>query len=181
MKKLTLLRHAKSGWDDPVARDYDRPLNDKGKRAAKTMGERARADGLEVDRLIASPALRVQQTLASFFEGLGREIAPEWDRRIYLASSATLLDILHETDAGVDHLMLVGHNPGLEDLILDLVADDGQSPLRDIVEVKYPTASLALMTWEGDDWESLGPTSGARLQTLTRPRDLDPSLGPDYN
>lgn len=181
MKKLTLLRHAKSGWDDPVARDFDRPLNDKGVRAAKTMGEKARADGLAVDRLIASPALRVQQTLASFFEGLGTAIEPVWDRRIYLASSATLLDIIRETEAGIDHLMLVGHNPGLEDLILDLVADDGASPLRDIVEAKYPTASLAQMRWEGDDWEDLGPTSGVELYALTRPRDLDSSLGPDYN
>lgn len=180
MKKLTLLRHAKSGWDDPVARDYDRPLNEKGVRAARTMGERARADGLSVDRLIASPALRVRQTLDSFFEGLGTVIEPVWDRRIYLASSATLLDIIRETEPEIDHLMLVGHNPGLEDLILDLIPDDGSSPLRDIVEVKYPTASLARMQWEGDDWEALGPTSGVVLTALIRPRDLDPALGPDY-
>ncbi len=179
MKTLTLLRHAKSGWDDPVARDFDRPLNAKGIRAAMAMGRKAAEDGLAADRLIASPAARVQQTLDAFFEGLGRTIEPIWDRRIYLASSSTLLDIIRETPAEVESLMLVGHNPGLEDLILDLVTDDGNSPLRDIVESKYPTACLARMSWDGSDWASLGSASGMRLNALTRPRDVDPSLGPD--
>lgn len=179
MKTLTLLRHAKSGWDDPVARDFDRPLNEKGMRAAFTMGRKAQDMGLAVDRLIASPAMRVKQTLDSFFDGLGRTIDTVWDRRIYLASSSTLLDILHETPADIDSLMMVGHNPGLEDLILDLVPDDGTSPLRDIVENKYPTASLARLSWDSDNWTNLGPTSGVRIEALVRPRDLDPTLGPD--
>ncbi|MGD9811373.1 MAG: histidine phosphatase family protein [Sphingobium sp.] len=179
MKTLTLLRHAKSGWDDPVARDFDRPLNAKGMRAAIAMGRKASEEGLEVDRLIASPAARVKQTLDSFFEGLGRVIEPVWDRRIYLASSSTLLDIIRETSADVENLMLVGHNPGLEDLILDLVADDGGSPLRDIVESKYPTASLARMSWNGNNWAGLTASSGLTLDMLVRPRDLDPELGPD--
>ena len=181
MKTLTLLRHAKSGWDDPVARDFDRPLNEKGKKAASTMGRKARDLGVSPDRLIASPAARVKQTLESFFEGLGQSIEPIWDKRIYLASSSTLLDVIRETDASVEHLMLVGHNPGLEDLILDLVPDDGSSPLRDIVEIKYPTASLAQLSWDGTDWQSLGPESGVHIDTLTRPRDLDPALGPDHH
>ena len=180
MKTLTLLRHAKSGWDDTVARDFDRPLNEKGRKAACAMGQRAKAMGLAPDRLIASPAARVTQTLESFFEGFGSTIEPAWDQRLYLASSATLLDIIHETGSGIDHLMLVGHNPGLEDLILDLIADDGQSPLRDIVEQKFPTACLAQILWEGSDWPALIPGSGARLTKLTRPRDLDPKFGPDH-
>jgi len=179
MKTLTLLRHAKSGWDDPVARDFDRPLNEKGKRAAITMGHKAQEIGLSVDQLIASPATRVTQTLDSFFEGLGKTLEPQWDRRIYLASSSTLLDIIKETDNKVEHLMLVGHNPGLEDLILDLVTDDGSSPLRDIVETKYPTASLAQMRWDGDDWSKLDSGCNISLDSLIRPRDVDSSLGPD--
>ncbi|MGE4430237.1 MAG: histidine phosphatase family protein [Sphingobium sp.] len=180
MKTLTLLRHAKSGWDDPVARDFDRPLNKRGRKAAVTMGRKANELGLRADRLIASPAARVTQTLDSFFEGLGRTIEPQWDQRLYLASSSTLLDIIHETANAVDHLMLVGHNPGLEDLILDLVADDGTSPLRDIVEVKFPTACLAQMSWDGEDWAQLGPDAAVRLDRLIRPRDVDPALGPDH-
>ena len=179
MKTLTLLRHAKSGWDDPVARDFDRPLNEKGVRAAVAMGKRAREQGLEIDKMIASPAERVKQTLAGFFEGYGRTIEPIWDRRIYLASSATLLEVIHEMGAEAENLMLVGHNPGLEDLILDLIADDGSSPLRDIVETKFPTASLAQMTWDGEDWAELNNGEAVALAALIRPRDLDPTLGPD--
>lgn len=180
MKTLTLLRHAKSGWDDPVARDFDRPLNKRGRKAAVAMGRKARELDLTPDRLIASPAARVTQTLDSFFEGLGRTLEPLWDQRLYLASSSTLLDIIRETAGGIDHLMLVGHNPGLEDLILDLVADDGTSPLRDVVEVKFPTACLAEMSWEGQDWTLLGLETRVRLDRLTRPRDIDPALGPDH-
>jgi phosphohistidine phosphatase len=179
MKRLTLLRHAKSGWDDPVARDFDRPLNAKGVRAAIAIGKKARELGLVVDRMIASPAERVKQTLESFFEGYGKRIEPVWDRRIYLASSATLLEIVRETEATVDSLMLVGHNPGLEDLILDLVPDDGSSQLRHIVESKFPTASLAQMSWDGERWSDLDLGAAMRLDALTRPRDIDPGLGPD--
>ncbi len=186
MKTLTLLRHAKSAWDDPVARDFDRPLNAKGQKAAVTIGRRAAEMELSPQRLVASPALRVKQTLISFTEGMAPHspaaIAnPVWDQQAYLASSATLLDIIRATSDDVDHLMLTGHNPGLEDLILDLVADDGSSPLRDIVETKYPTASLAQLVWDGDSWGNLDADTGARLTVLIRPRDLDPTLGPDYH
>lgn len=178
MKKLSLLRHAKSSWDDTVLRDFDRPLNPRGKKAAATMGQEARRLGLRPDRLVASPAARVTETLNFFFEGYGERLEPLWDQRLYLASSATLIDIIQETDDGVGHLMLAGHNPGLEDLILELVADDGASPLRDVVAIKYPTACLAQLSWDGS-WSTLGPDKGATLDLLVRPRDLDPELGPD--
>ena len=90
MKTLTLLRHAKSGWDDAVPRDLDRPLNGKGRRAAQAMGREIRAIGLDFDRVLASPAVRVRETLGELERGLGRALAPEWDRRLYLASAATL-------------------------------------------------------------------------------------------
>lgn len=179
MKTLTLLRHAKSGWDDPVERDFDRPLNPKGVRAAVTMGRRAAELGLTADRMVASPAARVKATLESFSQGLGRALEPVWDRRVYLASAATLLDIIHETDASVDHLMIVGHNPGLEDLVLMLVPDDGSSPLRTEVEAKFPTATIARMRWSGNDWKALGPDGNVILDLFIRPRDVDPMLGPD--
>lgn len=178
MKKLSLLRHAKSSWDDSVLRDFDRPLNERGKKAAFTMGKEAKKRDIRPDRVIASSAMRVKETLNFFFDGYGEALSPLWDQRLYLASAATLIDIIQETEETVEHLMLVGHNPGLEDLVLQLVADDGASPLRNIVEVKYPTACLAQLSWNGD-WASLAPNSGARLEMLIRPRDLDPELGPD--
>ena len=180
MKKLTLLRHAKSSWDDPVERDFDRPLNKKGKRAAAVMGRFIRSKGLRFDQILASPAVRVIETLENVEEASGQAMEPTWDRKIYLASSATLLDVLRGAHADADHILMVGHNPGLEDLIFDLVPDDGTSPARDEVETKYPTAALAEMTLAIDSWADISEKCG-KLDRFTRPRDLDPELGPDYN
>ena len=180
MKKLTLLRHAKSSWDDPVERDFDRPLNKKGKRAAAVMGRFIRSKGLRFDQILASPAVRVIETLENVEEAGGQAMEPTWDRKIYLASSATLLDVLRGAHADADHILMVGHNPGLEELIFDLVPDDGTSPARDEVETKYPTAALAEMTLAIDSWADISEKCG-KLDRFTRPRDLDPELGPDYN
>ena len=177
MKTLTLLRHAKSGWDDPVARDFDRPLNARGKRAAAMVGRHMRSLGLAFDHAIASPAVRVMETLDEVGGGYGRRIDPDWDRRVYLASAATLLDVVHGLPAHTDSALLVGHNPGLEDLVLLLVAE-GADPLRDAVEDKYPTASIAELQFEGESWADIA-TGTARLTRFIRPRDLDPTLGPD--
>ena len=176
MKTLTLLRHAKSGWDDPVARDFDRPLNAKGKRAAAMVGRHMRSLGLAFDHAIASPAVRVAETLEQIESGYGQAIVLTLDRRVYLASAATLLDVVHAFPSNADSALLIGHNPGLEDLVLLLVAD-GADPLRDAVEDKYPTASIAELQFEGD-WGDVAAGT-ARLTRFVRPRDLDPTLGPD--
>ena len=176
MKTLTLLRHAKSGWDDPVARDFDRPLNPKGHKAARTMGRHLRQADYAFDHVVASPAVRVVETLAQIEDGYGRSLDAEWDRRIYLASAATLLDIVHELPDMAGHVLLVGHNPGLEDLALLLTPDDGDA-LRDAIEAKYPTGSVTQMTLPGRWTEA--ERGAATLTHFTRPRDLDPSLGPD--
>jgi phosphohistidine phosphatase len=177
MKTLTLLRHAKSGWDDPVARDYDRPLNGKGKRAAAMVGRHMRSLGLDFDHVVASPAVRVVETLDEIVAGYGRTLAPVWDRRMYLASSATLLDIVQRLPTEAGNALLVGHNPGLEDLVLMLVPD-AVDDLRGEVEEKYPTASLAELQFEVEDWADIA-SGGARFTRFVRPRDLDPTLGPD--
>lgn len=177
MRRLTLLRHAKSSWDDPVQRDFDRPLNAKGMRAARTIGRHMREQGLDFDRVVASPAVRVIETLDGVWEGYGRVLNPVWDRRIYLASAVTLLDLVRETPSPVANLLLVGHNPGLEDLVLMLVPDRQGDALRDSLEEKFPTASLASIAFEGE-WRDLAPNA-AELAIFTRPRDLDPALGPD--
>ena len=175
MKSLTLLRHAKSGWDDPVLRDFDRPLNGKGRRAAARMGRYLRDEGLAFDCVVASPALRVQQTIAGVEDGYGRPLRPLFDRRIYMASSATLIDLVQGLDDGCARALLVGHNPGLEDLVLALAA---ASPCRDEVEEKYPTATLAELTFAADRWADLAEGGGAMTRFI-RPRELDPALGPD--
>lgn len=177
MPSLTLLRHAKSSWDDTVTRDFDRPLNARGRRAAVVVGTWMKREGLTFDHIVASPAVRVIETLEGVSEGYGQPIAPDWDKRIYLASSATLLDLVREFPAGREHALMVGHNPGLEDLVLNLVAETGKSPLRGEVEAKYPTAAVAVLHW-GGGWADVRE-GGATLDRFVRPRDLAEGLGPD--
>ena len=178
MKTLGLYRHAKSDWNDARARDFDRPLNSRGRKGAVVMGKYIAAHGIDWQRVIASPAVRVAQTIEIGSEAAGITIPVIWDRRIYLASSAILLDLLREVKGDPRSILRVGHNPGLEDLIFDLVPDDGSSPLRDVVEEKYPTAAYAVLELDIDDWAKASEGC-ARLVHLMRPRDVDPALGPE--
>lgn len=178
MKTLTLLRHAKSGWDDPVARDFDRPLNARGRRGARAMGRYMREAGLAFDQVVASPAARVTETLEGLWEGYGRAPVTRFDRRIYLASAETLLDLVRETPDSADRLLLSGHNPGMEDMVLMLVSDSDGDVLRDAVEEKFPTAALAELSFDVAHWADVRPGAG-RLARFVRPRDIDPSLGPE--
>ena len=185
LKTLGLFRHAKSDWHDPRARDFDRPLNGRGRKGAAMMGRHIREwcleRGLRWDRILASPAVRTSETLeitAMDSTGGGRlRYVINWDRRIYLASSATLIDILREQEEQVDAVLMAGHNPGLEDLIFDLVPDNGSNPLRDVVEEKFPTAAFAVLELDIAQWADLGNDCAALIH-LSRPRDLDPALGP---
>ncbi|MBN8808104.1 MAG: histidine phosphatase family protein [Sphingomonas sp.] len=177
MKTLILLRHAKSSWDDQGARDFDRRLNAKGERAARTMGRHMREAGLAWDHAIASPAARVVETLAAASDGYGAAIEPHWDRRAYLASVPTLLDLIHAAPDDAAALLVSGHNPGLEELVLTLVPDRADDTLRHAVEEKFPTCSLAVLSC-GEQWADVAP-GRCRLAAFVRPRDLDPNLGPD--
>lgn len=177
MKLLGLFRHAKSDWHDARARDFDRPLNIRGQKGAAIMGRHILDQGIPWQRALASPAVRSAQTIEIAEAATESTVPIEWDRRIYLASSATLADVLREQPDRLGKIMMVGHNPGLEDLIFDLVPDDGTSPLRDQVELKFPTAAFAVLELAIDRWDDLEDGCG-RLIHLMRPRDLDPDLGP---
>lgn len=177
MKTLTLLRHAKSDWSDAVPRDFDRPLNDRGRRAARAMGAHMAAEGLGFDRVLASPAVRVQHTLDEVERGYGNPLPRDYDERVYLASASTLFDVVRETGDDVARLLLVGHNPGIEELALDIATEDGPNAMRREVEIKYPTATLAEIALEIDNWTA---AAKGRLLRFVRPRDLDPGLGPDF-
>ena len=177
MKTLTLLRHAKSSWDGPASTDFDRPLNKRGRRAARTVGRELRAQGLGFDRVIASPAARVVETIEDFEEGYGSPIEPSFDPRVYLASPATLLTIVREADDSADKLLIVGHNPGLEALAMLLTRDTGDG-LRQEMAVKYPTATVAEIHLSIEHWRDVEAGMG-ELARFIRPRDLDPELGPD--
>jgi phosphohistidine phosphatase len=178
MKTIGLFRHAKSDWHDRRARDFDRPLNARGRKGAALMGKHINDHGIRWQRIISSPAFRAAETIEIAAKAADRNFPIIWDRRIYLASSATLLDILREQAEDKSKILMIGHNPGLEDLIFDLVPDDGTSPLRDIVEAKFPTAAYAVLELDIRRWAD-AREGCARLVHLTCPRDLDPSLGPE--
>ena len=161
-----------------MPRDFDRPLNKRGEKAAVTMGRWVKRNGLTFDHVVASPAVRVTETIDQFVKGTGGRMDPNWDRRIYLASSATLMDVLRDQADAHRNLLMVGHNPGLEDLVFDLCPDDGKSPLRDLVWEKYPTAAIAQMSLDIEHWADVERGVG-KLIHFIRPRDLDPELGPE--
>jgi phosphohistidine phosphatase len=175
MRILTLMRHAKSGWDDPAQCDFDRPLNPRGRRGARIVGQEMRRLHLAFDRVLASPARRVVETIEEVEKGFGR-LSPVYDPSVYLAPAETLLELVRAAPDAVRSLMIVGHNPGLESLALLLAGPAG--PLHDALAVKYPTGALAEVRLAIGHWRAVGPDAGT-LARFIRPRDLDPALGPE--
>jgi len=168
VKTLYVLRHAKSDWGDENLRDFDRPLNHRGRKAAKAVGEEIRDRGIRPDLVICSPAVRAKETLERLSEGYGRDLVVTEDRRIYEASPGTLIDMVRSVPDEVAHLMIVGHNPGFQDLV---VALSEESPLREEAKQKFPTAALAEIHFSIGRWSELAPESG-QLADVIKPREL---------
>ena len=178
MKYLGLLRHAKSDWDDVSQRDFDRGLNDRGRRGARLIGDHIRGYGATWDLIVASPAARVRQTLAASGLTDDGDIPVHWDQRAYLASSATLMEVLRGTDGDPQRILHASHNPGLQELVFDLVSEDAEDALFDQIAIKLPTASFVMLELDIDRWRDLADGCAA-IRHLARPRDLDPDLGPE--
>lgn len=174
MKVLGLLRHAKSDWDDMALRDFDRGLNERGRRGAALMGRHIAAQDIEWDTILASPAMRVRSTL----DASGLSAPVRWEATAYLADSDALIALLTRLHDDSGKVLLAGHNPGLQELILELVAPGQSDQLYDDVAMKYPTASFAVLELDIDDWADCAPGCG-RIVHFARPRDLDPELGPE--
>ncbi len=176
MKRLTLLRHAKSAADADVRRDFDRPLSGRGRKGARTIGREMRTLRLGFDRVLASPAVRVVETIAELDAVYGAPLAPAYDENLYLAPVSTLLDLIRATDDTTESLLIVGHNPGLENLALLLAPR--ACPLRGEIAVKYPTGTLAEIALPVERWSDAREGIGEIVRFI-RPRDLDPDLGPE--
>lgn len=168
------MRHAKSDWDDLATRDFDRGLNDRGRRGAALMGKHMRDYGVRWDRVVASPAERVQRTL----EHALPETKPVLDKRLYLGAAETLMDVLREQDDGGANILIAAHNPGLQDMLFQLVSPNQENDLFDEASIKFPTATFAVFELAIDRWSALEKECG-RLVHFARPRDLDPELGPE--
>lgn len=163
MKTLLILRHAKSAWDDPGLKDHDRPLNHRGVHDAPRMGRLIVEEDLVPERVISSTAVRAESTaeLATGMMDPPPEI--ETTRDLYLASPHTYLDVLadYAGDAGV--AMVVGHNPGITALVTVLTGE-----LEEM-----PTAALAVVELEIDDWTDIHRAATGRLVGFWRPKELD--------
>jgi phosphohistidine phosphatase len=169
VKTLTILRHAKSDWGDSKLDDFDRPLNDRGWKAARRIGSELKHRGIEFDLVIASPAARVRETLDGVTEKLKPNVEIRFEPRMYLASVEDLLEIVRRLPESVRAPLLVGHNPGIHQLVLDLTRAGSE---RNKVVHKFPTATLARIGLPADRWRDVARGSG-KLAALILPRELD--------
>ena len=161
MLKLTLIRHAKSSWDDPALSDFDRPLNKRGKKNAPLMGKVIRKRGLVFDQIVSSPALRAITTARLIAGKLDfPEQAIQQREELYAASVDELLDCVHSLASQTENIALVAHNPGLTDFCNYL---SGESIAN------LPTCAVAVIEFDLDDWEAVSDESG-RLALYEYPR-----------
>jgi phosphohistidine phosphatase len=155
MKRLTLMRHGDARWNDPETDDFGRPLNRRGIAGAEAMARRLLSLELVPDRLIASTARRAEQTA----DIVARELALPVrhvlrEEQLYLANALDMLRIVHATGPRIEHLMVIGHNPGASDLIHLLLPRGGISTLT--------TAALCSMVFEAEQWTGIGPDAAVR-------------------
>lgn len=177
MKHLSVLRHAKSDWDDMALRDFDRGLNARGRRGAALMGRHIIEHGIAWEMILASPSERVRRTL----EASGLEVPVRWEAAAYLADAETLMGLIAKVPGDPLAVLVSGHNPGLQELILELAVPNestGVDGFYKEVAVKFPTASFAVLELAIGDWTEIAPGCGSIVH-FARPRDLDPELGPE--
>ena len=170
MKKLLLLRHAKS--DRPAGlEDFDRPLNAKGRRAAPKMAEAMLARDYIPDAVLVSPAQRTRETwqlMAPILNASGHKA--EFVEEIYLASANRILSVVRHLGPEAKAALIVGHNPGIEDIATRLASDDqsfeGKTALEQLKR-KYPTCALTVLAFAIKSWTDLSPGTGAIVEFLT--------------
>ena len=171
-KVLLLMRHAKSSWDDPALDDFDRPLGARGRKAARRMGGYIERSGLAPDLVVCSAARRAQETWKLARESIDGEIRSSAARDLYLASSDRLLRAVRRVPDGVGRLLVIAHNPGIQELAVRLGtdADDGRAdgPSGEM-RAKFPTAALAVLSIDARSW-SEAARGRARLVDFAIPR-----------
>ena len=161
MKTLFLLRHAKSSWKDESLPDFERPLNRRGKHAAERIGRYLKHEAIVPELVLSSPALRARETIERVAKAA--KWTPEilFDQRIYEAGGLRLLDVVSQIENERKTALLVGHNPGIQELLMLLT---GESK-------KVPTAALLKIELKSSKW-STAADKRAKLAWLVKPRDL---------
>lgn len=172
MKQLTLLRHAHAAWPENRTRDADRPLDDLGRKGLMVIAPGLARLVRNVDRLLLSPAVRAVQS----YDILAQHMAlpqPVRDANLYMANEDQLLDILHAQSADVQHILIIGHNPGLQYLLGLLLTDENPTPLAH----HFPTSAYAQLESEAD-WPLWGQEP-VRLRAYNWPQNIDPNIEAD--
>ncbi len=160
MKTLLLLRHAKSSWKDTNVKDFDRPLNQRGLKAAPAIGRLIRKRKLEPKLVLSSPAERARRTTQLVIDAAGMKTELRYDERIYEATGARLFEIVTQIEDDADMALLVGHNPGLEELLEKLTGEAR----------RLPTAALVCVELDIEKWNKLRVDAG-RLEWLAKPKE----------
>jgi phosphohistidine phosphatase len=171
MRRLILLRHAKSDWASPGTPDHARALARRGREAAPKIGAYMAHHALVPDLVTCSTAARTRQTWDLVAAEFSDRIQVAYDERIYEAGAGALLEVIRQTKGHVHALLLVGHNPGLRDLAELLIAS-GDIEARQRLLEKLPTAGLAVIDFPVDDWRKLHPKAG-RLDRFVVPRTIE--------
>jgi len=162
MKTLLVMRHGKSSWEDPALEDFERPLKKRGKRAAEAIGREIKRRGLRPDAVIASAAVRASETAEITVRAAGGGIPITRMESLYGAGAGTYLTAITEAEDACAVVLVVGHNPDLEDLVERLTGEP----------VEMPTGALAEVEIDSDRWSGL-EAAAKRLVSVTLPRDLE--------
>ena len=169
MKSLLLLRHAKSDRDDSNLQDFDRPLNEQGRKSVERMGTWMKNNHIQPEWITCSPAKRAQETLAGLRKHLDiPDTLINLEDRVYQANINTLLDIMAHCPEDMNNIMLIGHNPAFDELLIYLCGP--KLPLSSKGKL-MATATLAQVGLP-DDWQQIRPNSG-KLQQIIRPGEID--------
>ena len=162
MRTLYLLRHAKSSWKDTTLPDYDRPLKDRGRKAAKRIGRRLAAEKLSDPLVLCSPAVRARETADIVLKHANLRVELRYEERIYEASLRDLVQVVAEISDDKQVVILIGHNPGFEELLAYLTGEGR----------RMPTCALAKITFEVESWKDIREDQGA-LEWFVIPRELE--------
>ena len=160
------MRHAKSSWGEASLADFERPLNERGLKAAPLVGRFIRKQKLRPELILSSPAERARQTAALVAEAARLDAPLRYDERIYEATPARLFEVVSQVEEGVGELLLVGHNPGLEGF-LEMLAGESR---------RMPTAALARVALDVEKWNRVRVGVG-RVELFVKPKELDGESG----
>lgn len=162
-RRLLVLRHAKSSWSKPEQPDIQRPLNDRGRAAAKLMGKKLRQEQVSVDILLASTATRVRETLDLLLPAWHWDGPIIWEKELYLASCETIIEQVAALTDEWHRVLVVGHNPGLSELVSFLT----EQP------TDMPTAALAILSGDHGDWATALRHRPWRQLAFWKPKELE--------